>query len=118
MPVYNEGNIIYLANTTLEVVDACSGLRSLTTLLALSAFIALISSASRYSKMIIFISAVPVAIALNVVRLIATALMAKWLGPEAAQGFLHEASGMLVFFLALITIAGITQFLNKTERRH
>lgn len=117
IPVYAEGNIIHLANTTLEVVDACSGLRSLTSLLALSAAFALISEHSRLKKIILFLSAVPIAILVNIIRLSSTAALARQYGAKVAEGFLHEMSGIVIFFLALIMTYGVHVLLSRIGKK-
>ena len=101
LPVFREGNVLHLAQTTLEVVDACSGLRSLTTMFALAAALAWFSDFATWKKWLLFFAAAPVAIFANIVRLTATAGLASVYGEKVAQGFLHDFSGLFTFVFGL-----------------
>jgi exosortase len=113
IPVYREGNVMHLAQTTLEVVAACSGLRSLVTMFALSGALAFLSALPTIKKWILFLSAAPIAIFANITRLTVTALLATKYGSEAAQGFLHEFSGIVVFLLGLGLLISVNWILGK-----
>ncbi|MCP4705700.1 MAG: exosortase/archaeosortase family protein [candidate division Zixibacteria bacterium] len=104
VPALNQGNIIYLPEYTLEVAEACSGLRSLTSLLALSALYGNIAFKGKLKPTIIFLSAIPIAIVANIFRLIFTVIGAYAISTSFAEDFLHELSGMFVFGFALIAI--------------
>ena len=117
--IIRKGNILMLPGYTLEVIAACSGLRSLMTMFTLGVVFAFFSDMSKGRKFILVLLSVPTAIAANTVRLVVTALGAQLVGPSFADGPLHEASGIIVFaagFLMLLLCAGIlrwTQFRQK-----
>jgi exosortase A len=100
VPVLREGNVIVLANTTLEVAEACSGIRSLVSLLTLAIVYGYFTDSRIPARIALAASAVPIAIVANGVRVAGTGLAAHFVGPEAAQGFFHEFSGWLVFLVA------------------
>ena len=116
IPVLREGNVLHLAQTTLEVVDACSGLRSLTTMFALSAAFAWFSGLSATKKWILFLAAVPIAIFANIVRLTGTAGLASIYGEKVAQGFLHDFSGLFVFIVGLFLLILTSKLLHKRTK--
>ena len=112
LPVFREGNVLHLAQTTLEVVDACSGLRSLTTMFALAAALAWFSGFATWKKWLLFFAAAPVAIFANIVRLTATAGLASFYGEKVAQGFLHDFSGLFTFVFGLALLILTSKFLQ------
>jgi exosortase len=91
VPVLRDGNILRLTNVTLEVNDACSGVRSL---------IALAGTAA---------AVLPIAVGLNGVRIALTGLAARQFGPDAARGAVHAASGWAVFVVALACMWALLQ---------
>jgi len=115
IPVLREGNILQLEQTALEVVDACSGLRSLMSLLALGGAFAFFVSLRRINKLILFLLSVPIAVIANVVRLSATALCVQAFGPRATEGLMHGISGLLVFLVALIFLYSSFVVMAKLE---
>lgn len=99
-----DGNIIHLPEYSLEVAEACSGLRSLVTLMALGALYSYMRMPGKVLPVILFLMTIPIAIATNIFRIFTTAIGAYAISTELAEDFLHEASGLLVFFTALILL--------------
>jgi len=95
--VIRRGNILILPNYTLEVVAACSGLRSLMTMFTISIIMAAFLGISTIKRVILVLLSIPAAIAANTARLAATAFGATLIGPEFAEGTMHNISGLVVF---------------------
>lgn len=100
IPVLREGNVIVLANTTLEVAEACSGIRSLVSLLTLGIVYGYFTDPRAWIRVTISLLTIPIAIVTNGARVAGTGIAASYFGPEAATGFFHEFSGWLVFIAA------------------
>jgi len=116
VPVVSEGNIIMFPQTVLEVADACSGLRSLMSLVTLAVAVAFMMHKSILNRTILILSAVPVAILTNMFRVIVTGYLASHYGAAAAEGFFHEFAGMAVFILAMVILFTESAILRKVGR--
>jgi exosortase len=100
IPVLREGNILELSTTRLEVAQACSGIRSLVSLVTLGVILGKLNEPRRWARVVLALAAVPIAIVENAARVAGTGLAAHWVGPEAAEGFVHTFSGWVMFVLA------------------
>ena len=116
IPVVSEGNIIMFPQTVLEVADACSGLRSLMSLVTLAVALAFMTQKTSLKRTILIVSAVPVAIVTNMFRVITTGVLANRYGAAAAEGFFHEFAGLAVFALAMVILFVEGAILKKVGR--
>lgn len=101
IPVLRDGNILQLPNGTLHVVEACSGIRSLITLLALGTVFAYIAGKIFWERALLVAACVPIAIVVNGCRVAVTGVLAYNYGMAMAEGFFHGFSGYLMFLFAL-----------------
>jgi exosortase len=102
VPVLREGNVLILPNYSLEVVEACSGIRSLMTLLTLAIAYGYLVERRRWVRYTLAILMVPIAIVSNAIRIMGTGVLTFHFGPKAAEGFFHEFSGWIIFLAALV----------------
>jgi exosortase len=100
IPVFREGNILQLPNITLSVAEACSGIRSLMSLITLAVMLAYFLPVRWAWRLLFVASAVPIAIVANSMRVAGTGILARYWGQAAAQGFFHSFSGWLIFVVA------------------
>lgn len=111
--VWQEGNILMFPNITLEVADACSGLRSIMSLLALGAAYAFVLHTKTRDRVILILSTLPIAIFTNCLRVIATGILAQYFGSAAAEGFFHEFAGLFVFGAAVVMFVALGSGLKR-----
>jgi exosortase len=120
VPVLRDGNVLLLSNYALEVVEACSGIRSLISLLALAIAYTYLTGTPRWIKQVLVVLMVPIAVVTNAMRIAGAGVLAHRFGPTAAEGFLHEFSGWVVFVAALLLMFvchQILQRIDKTRRK-
>ena len=117
VPVLREGNILHLPSRSLEVVEACSGIRSLTSLLTFAIVLGFLTERGPGARAVIAVAAIPLAIVANAIRVAGTGLVGEWISAEAADGFFHTFSGWLMFVIAAGGLLGVQQALAWARRR-
>jgi len=117
VPVLRDGNVLIMSNYSLEVVEACSGIRSLMTLMALAVAYGYLVSPRRWVRYVLAALMVPIAIVTNAIRIMGAGILARHFGPAAAEGFLHEFSGWAIFLVALVLMFGSHWILRRIGER-
>ncbi len=117
VPVQLAGNVIHLPGRSLFVTEACSGLRSLTALLALGLLLGGLRLRTPWGRGLLVAATIPVALALNGCRIFATGFLVYFVDPEFGDGFLHLTEGWAIFLVALVLLGALAEGLVRLERR-
>ncbi len=121
IPVIREGNVLILPQQTLNVVEACSGIRSLLTLTFLSLVYGYFFEKRTWVRVVLFFSTIPIAIAANAGRVAFTGVISQF-KPELAEGWFHEAQGWVIFMIGLAILVALHQLIVGTiavvRRKH
>jgi exosortase len=115
-PVMREGNLLILPNYTLEVVEACSGIRSLMSLTALALAYGYLAERSRWVRFLLVLLVLPIAIFSNGLRVMLAAMVTYQWGPEVGEGLLHSLYGIMIFLVATFLIIGTHAIINAGRR--
>ena len=117
VPVLREGNVINLPAMALEVAEACSGIRSLMSLVALAIIYGYLMEKRLWVRWVLTFASVPIAVAANSVRIIGTGLLVQYWDPEKAEGYFHASWGWIIFVISLVLLYAlhglITMILQK-----
>jgi exosortase len=111
IPILREGNVLILANATLEVAEACSGIRSLVSLFTLGLVFGYFVDPRPWVRAAIALSAVPVAILANGLRVASAGIAAHYYGAAGVEGLFHDFSGWVVFIVAFLLMLGLQRLL-------
>jgi exosortase len=108
-----EGNLLILPDATLEVVEACSGVRSLLSLVAAVVAYGYLAEQRTWKRCLLVVLAIPTVILSNGLRLVATGVLSIVFGPEVDSGPVHAALGLAFFVLAFLSILGSHSLLRR-----
>jgi len=112
VPVFREGNVMHLAAASLDVEEACSGIRSLMSLTALCVVYTYLIYRSWTPRLLLLAAVVPIAIVANVFRVTVTGLLAHYASVETAMSVFHTASGVSVFLIAAALLLGFGRLMR------
>ena len=112
-PAVTEGNVILLRNTDLGIIEACSGLRMLITFFAASAAVASLVKRPLGIRLALFLSAVPIAVAVNIIRITLTGVLYETAGQRLAEMVFHDLAGWLMIPMALALLGFVYWLLNR-----
>jgi exosortase len=113
IPAIAQGNTILMSDTRLGVAEACSGLRMLMVFLAISVAAVLISERTRWEKLLIVFSAIPIALICNITRIVATAVAHHYAGRRVADLIFHDVSGWLMMPFAVTLLFCLLKVLDS-----
>ena len=113
IPILREGNVLILANATLEVAEACSGIRSLVSLFTLGIVFGYFADSRVWVRTVIALSAIPVAILANGLRVASAGWAAHYMGQAGVEGLFHEFSGWVVFVVAFLMMLALQRLLIR-----
>jgi exosortase len=113
IPVLRQGNMIVLAAMPLDVAEACSGIRSLLTLVTLAIIYGYLMETRIWVRVVLACAAVPIAVVANSFRIFGTGLLVQYWDPDKAEGFFHTFSGWLIFVVALIMLYVVHQLISR-----
>jgi len=116
LPVFREGNVIHLPEYTLEMVQACSGLRSLMSLLTLSLIISYFTLRSNWLRILLLVFCIPAAIIVNICRVFTIIICFYYFDFDLTQGTIHTVLGVVVFIFAIALVYLVKGVLSIWDR--
>lgn len=117
IPVYLEGNVIDLGTYKLQVVEACSGLRYLFPLMSLAFICAYMYQVIFWKRAVLFLTSIPITVLMNSFRIGIVGILVQFFGNSAAEGFVHDFEGWIVFMVCFAILFAEMWLLSWQERK-
>lgn len=117
IPLFREGNVLHIPDKTFQVVEACSGIRSLISLTTLSLIFGYFSLNRWQSVGLLLLFSIPVAIFINIVRVISLVIVYYFFKIDLSVGAAHTVAGMVLFGLGLVFLFLFQRILESWEAK-
>lgn len=117
VPVLREGNVMNIPTKSFEVVEACSGMRSIISLLSLSIIMGYFMLEAKVSKLLLLIASLPIAFLVNIIRVTAMILLFHFFKLDLTEGTLHTMTGVMVFCMAMVMLLLFHKVLEYWETK-
>lgn len=117
VPMFREGNVLHIQQKSFQVIEACSGIRSLISMTTLSILIGYFTLTRIWSVSLLFLVSIPVAIVINVVRVITLVLAFHYFKFDLSIGLAHTLTGMILFILGLALLFAFQRVLESWETK-
>jgi exosortase len=117
VPIFREGNVLHLQDKSFQVVEACSGIRSLISMTTLSILIGYFTLTRTWSVAVLFLFSIPVAIVINLIRVITLVLAFHYFHLDLSVGTSHTITGLVLFILGLTLLFALQRALESWETK-
>lgn len=115
VPILREGNVIHLPSMALEVAEACSGIRSLMSLVTLAIIYGFLMEKRVWVRCLLAVASVPIAVIANSVRIIGTGLLVQYWDPDKAEGYFHASWGWIIFVVSLLLLYALHRLIEMVS---
>lgn len=115
--VHCAGNIIDLPNMQLQVVDACSGLHYIYTLLLIGFIVGYLGHVRWNERVLVTAATIPLAVFANSMRIVGMAWLSPWISPEAIEGLFHDFFGIFIFVFTIVMLLLFSSLIHLVREK-
>ncbi len=110
--IQRDGMSLFLPTGVMRIENACSGMQSLISLMALGALFAYFARGDIVRRVLLFLASIPIAVIVNIIRISALCIVGNAAGVEVATGLFHDVSGFVLFGVGFVLLSGTRRLLR------